>query len=66
MSLARTAIAVAAASSRMVALSLTATGGSSTGVTVMLRAAVPVAPPTSVALNVTVRAAATGLSLLLM
>ena len=58
-----TGTAVAAASSRRVAESPTATGGSSTGVTAIVRVSLPVAVSTSVAENVTVRESDEGFSL---
>ncbi len=60
-----TGIAVAAASSRTVALSLTATGGSSTATTVRPLVSEPVLAVSSVTVNVTVRAAVDGASELL-
>ena len=60
-----TGTAVAAASSRTVALSLTAVGGSSIATTVMPLVSEPLRAVSSVTVNVTVRAAVDGLSELL-
>ena len=64
-SLVSTVIAVAAASSSTVALSLTATGGSSTALTVMPLVSEPLRDVSSVTVKVTVRAAVDGVSELL-
>jgi hypothetical protein len=61
-SFASTSIAFAAESSSSVALSLTATGGSSTATTVMPFVSDPLRDVSSVAVNVTVRAAVDGVS----
>ena len=58
-------IAVAAASSSTVALSLTAVGGSSTALTVRPLVSEPLRAVSSVTVNVTVRAAVDGFSELL-